>query len=129
MEIALFFMVLILGALLIILYKVNEIRKAEIETLLSLNYIEFECLQILVTNDGVATKDKFKQYHYKTLNDLAEYFDVLINSDGDVTGTYSNNFTTDKNKKACLVALKNKPKIQLNEELHLLSIRREPTSK
>lgn len=129
MEIALFCMIIILGALLIVLYKVNETRKADIETLLSLNYIEFECLQILVVNNGKASKEKFKQYHYKTLNVLAEDFDVLINSDGDVTGTYSHNFTTDKNKKACLVALKNKPKIQLNEELNLLSIRREPTSK
>lgn len=127
MEIALGIMTVIIAALLFALYKANEFRKADIETLLALNYVEFECLQILVANDGVATKDKFKQYHYTTLNDLAEDFDVLINSDGDVTGTFSNAFTTHRNKKPASYALTKKPKINPNTELNLLSIRREPT--
>lgn len=127
MEVVLGIMAVIIAALLFTLYKANEIRKVHVETLLALNYVEFECLQILVANDGVATKDKFKQYHYTTLNDLAEDFDVLINSDGDVTGTYSNAFTTDRNKKAASYALTKKPKINPNTELNLLSIRREPT--
>lgn len=124
MEITLGFSLLVIIALVIALYNVNEFRKKETETLLALNYVEFECLQILVANDGMATKEKFKQYHYKTLNDLSEDFDVLINSDGDVTGTYSNAFTTDRNKEAVKYALDNKPKVNLGAELHLLSIRR-----
>lgn len=127
MEVALGIMAVIIAALLFALYKVNEIRKVHVEILLALNYVEFECLQILVANDGVATKDKFKQYHYTALNDLAEDFDVLINSDGDVTGTYSNAFTTHGNKKSASYALAKKPKINPNTELNLLSIRREPT--
>tara|TARA_B110000046_G_scaffold185228_1_gene226104 strand:+ start:516 stop:902 length:387 start_codon:yes stop_codon:yes gene_type:complete len=127
MEVVLGIMAVIIAALLFTLYKVNEIRKVHVEILLALNYVEFECLQILVANDGVATKDKFKQYHYTTLNDLAEDFDVLINSDGDVTGTFSNSFTTHRNKKPASYALTKKPKINPNTELNLLSIRREPT--
>lgn len=127
MEIALGIMTVTIAALLFALYKANEIRKVHVETLLALNYVEFECLQILVANDGKAQKDEFKQYHYKTLNELAEDFDVLINSDGDVTGTYSNAFITERYKKTALYALKNKPKVDANAELHLLSIRREPT--
>ncbi|MBQ4801078.1 hypothetical protein J8L73_18460 [Pseudoalteromonas sp. MMG006] len=127
MEITLGVMTVIIAALIFALYKAHEIRKADIETLLALNYLEFECLQILVANDGVASKDKFKEYHYKTLNDLAEEYDVLINSDGDVTGTYSNIFLTDRNKKSASYALGNKPKVSPDSELHLLSIRREPT--
>lgn len=127
MEIALGIMIVVIAALLFALYRANEIRKEHTETLLALNYVEFECLQILVTNDGVASKAKFKPYQYETLNVLAEDFDVLINSDGDVTGTYSNIFTTDRNKKAASNALDNKPKVDPCAELHLLSIRREPS--
>lgn len=122
------FSLLVIFALVIALYNVNEFRKKETETLLALNCVEFECLQILVANDGMAKKEKFKQYHYKTLNDLSEDFDVLINSDGDVTGTYSNAFTTDRNKEAVKYALDNKPNVNLCAEFHLLSTRREPTS-
>lgn len=127
MEIALGIMIVIIAALIFALYKANELREVDTEILLALNYVEFECLQILIANDGVASKDKFKPYHYKTLNDLAEEYDVLISSDGDVTGTFSNIFLTDRNKKAALYALDNKPKVNLGAELHLLSIRREPT--
>lgn len=126
MEIALGVMIVIIAALIFALYKANEIRKEDTETLLSLNYVEFECLQILVANNGVASKGQFKPYHYKTLNDLAEDYDVLISSDGDVTGTYSNIFTSDRNKKAASYALDNRHKVNSSAEFHLLSIRREP---
>ncbi|PKG68665.1 hypothetical protein [Pseudoalteromonas sp. GutCa3] len=127
MEIIFGIMTVIIAALAFALYKTKELGKADTEILLALNYVEFECLQILIANNGVASKDKFKPYHYKTLNDLAEEYDVLISSDGDVTGTYSNIFLTDRNKKAASYALGNKPKVSLDSELHLLSIRREPT--
>ena len=126
MEITLGFLLLIVMALVVALYNLNEFKKKQTETLLALNYIEFECLQILVANDGTASKDKFKQYHINTLNDLSVDFDVLINSDGDVAGPFSNIFTTARNKKAVLYALGNKPKFNPKAELHLLSIRREP---
>jgi|GEM_PF-5084760 len=113
MEIALGIMIVIIASLIFALNKANEIRKTDAETLLALNYVEFECLQILVANGGVANKGKFKPYQYKTLNDLAETYDVLIDSDGNVTGTYSNAFTTDRNKKAVSYALDNKPKVNL----------------
>jgi hypothetical protein len=124
MEIILGIMTVIIAALAFALYKTKELGKADTEILLALNYVEFECLQILIANNGVASKDKFKPYHYKTLNDLAEEYDVLISSDGDVTGTYSNIFLTDRNKKATSYALDNKPKVSPDVELHLLSIRR-----
>ncbi len=123
MEITLGIMTVTIAAILFALYKANEIRKVHVETLLALNYVEFECLQILVANDGKAPKDKFKTYHYKTLNDLAEDFDVLINSDGDVTWTHSNIFTSNRYKKAALHAQRNKPKMDPKAELHLLCIR------
>ncbi|WP_299081896.1 DUF2235 domain-containing protein, partial [uncultured Paraglaciecola sp.] len=85
MEIALGIMIVIIAGLIFALNKANEIRKTDAETLLALNYVEFECLQILVANGGVANKGKFKPYQYKTLNDLAETYDVLIDSDGNVT--------------------------------------------
>lgn len=50
MAVTLGVMTVIIAALVFALYKAIEIRKVDIETLLALNYVEFECLQILVAN-------------------------------------------------------------------------------
>lgn len=100
--------------LIFILYRHVEFRKNITKDILSLNSVEFECLQIMISKSGTAGKDNFKRYHYNAINNLAEDCDLLVSTDGYVTGwSLANALDSEGCKVASLNGLQRKPIVKI----------------